>query len=178
MTNLEKQYYINLVGILDKQRDLVIKKATSLLSENGSVENLFYSKVLEGDNENIILWQPFRAKILSTISKMTQESYLFGQETALKELNIENNPVLNKEGKSFIQDRSRMITDQYFNNMKYKTELTLLSISNENRSLEDILSSIKLQFETIKNKNLVDIISSESALFLNKGRAKIAQENI
>ena len=178
MNKSEKQYYDNLVGILDKQRDLVVKKASSLLSENGSIENLFYSKVLEGDNENIILWQPFRAKILSTISKMAQESFLFGQETALKELNIENNPVLNKEGKSFIQDRSRMITDQYFNNMKYKTELTLLSISNENRSLEDILDNIKLQFETIKNKNLVDIISSESALFLNKGRAKIAQENI
>src|SRR3990167_6162524 len=178
MNKSEKQYYDNLVGILDKQRDLVVKKASSLLSENGSIENLFYSKVLEGDNENIILWKPFRAKILSTISKMAQESFLFGQETALKELNIENNPVLNKEGKSFIQDRSRMITDQYFNNMKYKTELTLLSISNENRPLEDILGNIKLQFETIQNKNLVDIVSSESSLFLNKGRAKIAQENI
>jgi len=33
MNKSEKQYYDNLVGILDKQRDLVVKKASSLLSD-------------------------------------------------------------------------------------------------------------------------------------------------
>ena len=178
MNSLEKNYYADLVNIFDKQGEQILTKVKKILSDKLSIEDLFYSKVSDGENENILLWQPLRSKVLSTISKLMQESYLFGQETALEELKIEEASVVDKEGKSSIKDRSRILTDQFFNNVKYRVELVLTSFTNENKTSEDTINDIKSQFETIKNKNLVDIVSSESMLFLNKGRAKIAQENI
>ena len=178
MDNLEKNYYADLVAIFDKQKEQILNKVKKLLADKLTIEDLFYSKVLDGENESILLWQPLRSKVLSTISKLMQESYLFGQETALDELKIDETSILDKEGKSLIKDRSKILTDQFFNNIKYRVELVLTSFNSENKTSEDTINDIKSQFETIQNKNLVDIINSESMLFLNKGRAKIAQENI
>jgi len=173
-----KNYYADLVAIFDKQKEQILNKVKKLLADKLTIEDLFYSKVLDGENESILLWQPLRSKVLSTISKLMQESYLFGQETALDELKIDETSILDKEGKSLIKDRSKILTDQFFNNIKYRVELVLTSFNSENKTSEDTINDIKSQFETIQNKNLVDIINSESMLFLNKGRAKIAQENI
>ncbi|HJX50448.1 MAG TPA: hypothetical protein VJ438_03225, partial [Candidatus Nanoarchaeia archaeon] len=131
----------------------------------------------QNDTETVTLWRPLNTKILGIFSSLMKEGYLFGQATAIQELGIEDKPILDKEGKSFIQDRTRVITDQYFSNMKYKTEIALLSASSELKE-QAIINDVKAQFDTIKDKNLVDIVNSEWMLFLNKGRAKISKEFI
>src|SRR3990170_6793841 len=176
---IEKEYLDNLVNeIWIKQREQVINKIIKMLSDKGSVEDIWYKKVIDqNDTETVTLWRPLNTKILGIFSSLMKEGYLFGQATAIQELGIEDKPILDKEGKSFIQDRTRVITDQYFSNMKYKTEIALLSASSELKE-QAIINDVKAQFDTIKDKNLVDIVNSEWMLFLNKGRAKISKEFI
>ncbi len=180
MNKMEKSYTDDLVNtVWVKQREQVLNKVEKMLSDKTSVEDIFYSKVdNNAGGENVILWQPLRNKMLSILSSFMKFFFNFGQKSAIDELNLTASVTMDKEGLSFIKDRSRMIVDQYYNNLKYKTELIILSASSENKTEKDIINEVKSQFDVIKDRDLVNIISTEGMFFLNKGRSKIAKENI
>ncbi len=179
MDSIEKTYLDTLVNdVLEKQKNMVLNKIMDLLTREGSIEDVWYIKIKDiNDLETVTLWRPLNVKMLNIVTSLMKDAYLFGQASGLKELKSNNKAVMDKVGSAFIDNRARMIVDNYFNNMKYITELSVLSASSENKTEEDIVNDIKKQFETIKNKDLPNIVSSEGMLFLNSGRRKVAKEN-
>ena len=107
-----------------------------------------------------------------------RKSFMVGQDSAISELKIEDKANITIEERFFLQDRSRSIVDKYFANIKYATELVILSASSDNKTPIDIINDIKKQFETIKDRDLKNIITTESMFALNKGRKKIADNYI
>ena len=180
MNKLETEYLDSLISeVWEKQKDSVLQKVIKALEDKTSMENLFYSKVDNNlGSENTILWQPQRNKTLSIISNFMKESYIFGKKSAMDELNITDSITMDKEGSSFIKDRSRTIVDKYLANLKYMVELTILSANAENKTFSDIENDIKKGFDSLKDRDLANIITTEGMFFLNKGRAFIAKERI
>lgn len=177
MDSIEKTIIDTLVtDVWAKQRDMIINKITIMLSDKSSIEDLWYQKIVDkNDTESIVLWRPLNTKMLDIIYSFMKDSYLFGQKTAIDELNLSDSAVMDKETISFIKNRSRMIVDNYFNTIKYKTELIFLSGSSENKTEQDLLNDFKNQFDSLKDRDLSNIVSTEGMLLLNRGRAKIAK---
>jgi len=161
-----------------KQREIILKKVDKILSEKGSVEDIWYQKIDNNVSESIILFQPLRNKMLNLMSEYMKESFIFGQESALSELKVDNKYSVDKKDKVFITDRSRSIVDKYFANMKYNVELIMLSAVSENKNNLDIENDTKRSFDTIKDRDLKNIVTTESLLFLNMGRRKIMKDYI
>ena len=161
-----------------KQREIILKKVDKILSEKGSVEDIWYQKIDNNISESIILFQPLRNKMLNLMSDYMKESFIFGQESALLELKIDSKYSVDREDKVFISDRSRSIVDKYFANMKYSVELIMLSAVSENKTNLDIENDIKRSFDIIKDRDLKNIVTTESLLFLNIGRRKIMKDYI
>ena len=57
--------------------------------------------------------------MLSIISNFMKDSYIFGKQSAMDELSLSDSIHMDKEGLSFINDRSRTIIDKYLANLKY-----------------------------------------------------------
>ncbi len=180
MNAIEKSYMDTLVqDIWTKQREQILNKVEKMLSDKTSVEDIFYSKVdNNAGGENVVLWQPLRNKMINILSSFMKDSYLYGKKSASDELNLSDSIIMDKEGSSFIKNRSRMLVDNYFNNLKYKTELAILSANSENKTEQDVLGDIKSQLDTLKDRDLANIISSEGMLLLNHGRGVIAKQNV
>src|SRR3989304_84819 len=179
MLGLEKEHYNNLLTIFVKQEKKIISKLESMLKDKISLEEIFYTKMkTEDGQENIILWQPSRNSMLSSISSLMKDSYLYGKQTALEELKLTEDAKFDKDSLIFIKNRARALVDKYFANMKYTVEMITLNSSSENKSNEDIINDAKKGFDTIKNRDLKNLVETESMMLLNRGRAYIAQENI
>jgi len=177
INSIEKEYIDTLVNdVWSKQREQVLNRLTDVLKNKEPIENLFYIKSEE--EESVEMWQPLRNKMSGLVSKMMKESYLFGQKTAIEELGIEGSTILDKEGSQFIKDRSRTLIDNFFNKMKYFSELAILSANAENKTETDIANDVKKGFDTLKDRDLKAMVESEAFLFLNRGRAFIAQKYI
>ena len=129
-------------------------------------------------SENILLWQPMRNKMLSSLSSYMKEAYMYGKQTAFEELNSSEDVRFDKDSLIFIKNRSRTLVDKYFANLKYLVELSLLSASSENKTNEDIVNDVKKGFDTIKDRDLKNMVETEGMLFLNKGRSYVAKDNI
>ena len=150
-----------------------------MLKDKISLEEIFYTKMkTEDGQENIILWQPSRNSMLSSISSLMKDSYLYGKQTALEELKLTEDAKFDKDSLIFIKNRARALVDKYFANMKYTVEMITLNSSSENKSNEDIINDAKKGFDTIKNRDLKNLVETESMMLLNRGRAYIAKENI
>lgn len=175
MNKLEKDYIDKIVDIWLKQKEQVLNKVEKMLEDKTSLEDIFYTKI---NDDNISLWQPQRNKLISTLASFMKDSFIFGQQTAIDELGLENAPIVNKESKIFIQDRNRMVVDKYFSNFKYMTELVVLSANSDNKTILDIKNDINKQFDIIKDRDLKNLIESEGMSLFNKGRAFIAQQNL
>lgn len=179
MNKIEKSYLDDLVNnVWIKQREQVLGKVEKMLTEKTPLEDIWYKKVNDSDVETVTLWRPLVNKMESILSSFMKESYLFGKKSAINELNLSDSIILDKEGSFFIKNRSRMLVDNFFNNMKYKTELVVLSANSENKTEQDILNDIKSQFDSLKDRDLMNIISSEGMLLLNRGRGFIAKQNV
>ena len=57
-------------------------------------------------------------------------------------------------------------------------ELTILSANAENKTFSDIENDIKKGFDSLKDQDLTNLVTTEGMFFLNKGRAYIAKEQI
>jgi len=179
MNSLEQDHYNNLLDIFTKQGEMVLSKLDSMLKDKISLEEIFYTKMETVDgSENILLWQPMRNKMLSSLSSYMKEAYMYGKQTALEELNSSEDVRFDKDSLIFIKNRSRTLVDKYFANLKYLVELSLLSASSENKTNEDIVNDVKKGFDTIKDRDLKNMVETEGMFFLNKGRSYVAKENI
>ena len=179
MNSLEQDHYNNLLDIFTKQGEMVLSKLDSMLKDKISLEEIFYTKMETVDgSENILLWQPLRNKMLNSLSSYMKEAYMYGKQTALEELNSSEGARFDKDSLIFIKNRSRTLVDKYFANFKYLVELSLLSASSENKTNEDIVNDVKKGFNTIKDRDLKNMVETEGMFFLNKGRSYIAKENI
>lgn len=176
MNKIEKDSIDKIVNnIWVKQKEQVLNKIEDMLNNQTPLEDIFYTKI---DDDNVSLWQPQRNKLLTILTNFMKESYTFGQQSAIEELNLEDKPIITKESKIFIQDRSRMLVDKYFATFKYMTELVVLSANSENKTNLDIKNDINKQFDIIKDRDLKNLIESEGMLFFNKGRAFISKQNL
>ena len=179
MDELENKYIQDIVDIWTKQRSAVLSKIDNVLTNKISIEDMWYVKIANKiGSEDVILWQPLRNKMLDTVYSFIKESFIFGSETAVKELKSSDKIVFNKDIQSFVDNRSRMVVDNYFGKMKYATELAVLSANSDNKTPTDITNDIKKAFDTIKNRDIVNMITTEGMLALNKGRAEIAKAHI
>ena len=179
MLSLEKDHYNNLLDIHDKQRDKVIYKLEAMLKDKISLEEIFYTKLENDDGqETILLWQPLRNKLINSISSLMKDALLYGKQTALEELNSTDDAKFDKDSLIFIKNRARSLTDRYFANLKYAVEMSVLNASSENKANNNIIDDVKQVFETIKDRDLKNIVETEGMTLLNRGRAIVAKENI
>lgn len=179
MNSVENEFINVLVkDIWIKQRDSVLNKIDKTLTNKGSVEDIWYEKLSDGNSESVVLWQPLRDKMLNLMNGYMKSNFMLGQETALTELNIDIKPVFSSDDKQLIKDRSRSIIDKYFANIKYSTELIMLSANSENKTNLDIENDIKKVFDTTKDRDLKNIVTTESLFFLNSGRRKVMKDHI
>lgn len=179
MNELENKYIKIFVNdIWEKQRSQVINRVEKMLSDKTSVEDIWYEKVNDNNTESIILWQPMRGKMLNVMLNFMKESFKVGQESAISELKVDDKTSATSEERLFLQNRSRTIVDKYFSNIKYVTELVILSANSENKTSTDIINDIQKQFNTVKDRDLKNIVTTESLFALNKGRKKIADNYI
>ena len=179
MLSLEKEHYEGLLNIFVKQQEKVIHKLESMLKDKISLEDIFYNK-LENENgqETIVLWQPYRNELISSISSLMKDSLLYGKQTALEELKVAEDARFDKDSLIFIKNRSRSLGDKYFANLKYYVEMSVLNASSESRTNEEIINNVRQVFETIKNRDIKNMVETESMTLLNRGRAFVAKENI
>ena len=179
MDELEKQYINDLVDIWNKQRTAVLKKIDDVVNNKISIEDVFYVKIANKvGSEDVVLWQPSRSKMLNTLYSFMKSSYMYGQESAINELKSNTKIIFSKDVINFVDNRSRMIVDNHFGKMKYMTELVILSASSDNKTSIDIVNDIKEGFDSIKDKDLANIVTTEGMMALNKGRAEIAKAHI
>ncbi len=179
MDELENRYTQAVVDIWTKQRSAVLAEIDNVLANKVSIEDMWYVKIANKvGSEDVVLWQPQRNKMLDTVYSFIKESYLYGMETAVNELKSSDKIVFSKDIQSFVDNRSRMIVDNYFGKMKYNTELAVLSANSDNKTSIDIVNDIKKSFDTIKDRDIVNMITTEGMLALNKGRANIAKAHI
>ena len=179
MLSLEKDHYNNLLGIFVKQQEKVIHKLESMLKDKISLEGIFYNK-LENENgqETIVLWQPYRNELISSISSLMKDSLLYGKQTALEELKANEDAKFDKDSLLFIKNRSRSLGDKYFANLKYYVEMSVLNASSESKTNENIIDDVRQVLETIKDRDIKTMVETESMMLLNRGRAYVAKENI
>lgn len=179
MLSLEKDHYSNLLDISIKQMEKVIHKLEDMLKDKISLEEIFYNKV-ETDNgqENIVLWQPLRSQLVNSLSALMKDALLYGKQTALEEIKSTDDARFDKDSLIFVKNRSRSLTDKYFANMKYAVEMVVLNASSESKTDINIIDDVKQVFETIKDRDLKNIVETEGMTLLNKGRSFVAKENI
>ena len=176
---LGKEHYNNLLNIFVKQEEKILSKLESMLKDKISLEEIFYTKMETVDGkENIILWQPSRNSMLSSVSSLMKDYYLYGKQTALDELKLIEDAKFDRDSLIFIKNRTRALVDKYFANVKYTIEMISLNSSSENKTDEDIIRDAKKGLNTIKDRDLKNLVETESMMLLNRGRAYIAQENI
>src|SRR4030042_5914824 len=176
---LGKEHYNNLLNIFVKQEEKILSKLESMLKDRISLEEIFYTKMETVDGkENIILWQPSRNSMLSSVSSLMKDYYLYGKQTALDELKLIEDAKFDRDSLIFIKNRTRALVDKYFANVKYTIEMISLNSSSENKADEDIIRDAKKGLNTIKDRDLKNLVETESMMLLNRGRAYIAQENI
>lgn len=179
MLSLEKDHYNNLLDIFVKQQDKVIHKLEDMLRDKISLEYIFYNKLEnEKGQETIVLWQPYRNELISSISSLMKDSLLYGKQTALEELKANEDAKFDKDSLLFIKNRSRSLGDKYFANLKYYVEMSVLNASSESKTNENIVDDVRQVFETIKNRDIKNMVETESMTLLNRGRASVAKENI
>lgn len=179
MLSLEKDHYNNLLDIFVKQQDKVIHKLEDMLRDKISLEDIFYNRLeTEDGQETIVLWQPYRNELISSISSLMKDSLLYGKQTALEELKANEDAKFDKDSLLFIKNRSRSLGDKYFANLKYYVEMSVLNASSESKTDVNIVDDVRQVFETIKNRDIKNMVETESMTLLNRGRAFVAKENI
>lgn len=179
MLSLEKDHYNNLLDISTKQMEKVIHKLEDMLKDKISLEEIFYTKMETDDGqENIILWQPLRTKLINSLSALMKDALLYGKQTALEELKSTDDAKFDKDSLIFVKNRARALTDKYFANLRYSVEMVVLNASSESKTDTNIIDDVKQAFETIKDRDLKNIVETEGMTLLNRGRASVAKENI
>ena len=171
MLSLEKDHYNNLLDIFVSQKEKIISKLEAMLKDKISLEDIFYNRLeTEDGQETIVLWQPYRNKLINSISALMKDSLLYGKQTALEELKSTDDARFDKDSLIFIKNRSRSLADKYFANLKYAVEMSVLNASSESKTNEEIVNNVEKVFETIKDRDLKNMVETEGMTLLNRGR--------
>ena len=56
--------------------------------------------------------------------------------------------------------------------------MSVLNASSESKTDVNIVDDVRQVFETIKNRDIKNMVETESMTLLNRGRAFVAKENI
>lgn len=169
------------VNILIPQIEQVSKKVSLHLKKNLPLRDIWFRKVNivdeEGEEKTVkISWTPLRPKLMLKLKAIMREFYLLGQKTSIEEIGVEVEPIVGKEGFDLIQSRSIAVGDRYMSNLKYLTELVLLTPNN--KTDEDLITEIKGDKVKgkMRNVHIETIAEVEPMTFLNLGRKKIVDQ--
>jgi len=164
----------SLVNITNDIEEKVISKLDTLLRSDGDLTNLWYREIRtitpEGKEKiEKIIWEPRRSDIKKLLLDKVKIFYLFGQETALKELKVKEDVKLDKRYWNKLTMRAQSVLDEFYSDMRYKINL-IMSETLDNISL---IPKIRGVFSKIRSKKIPTISDTELMTALNTGRKQI-----
>jgi len=163
-----------LINIINDVEERVVSKLDTLLKSDGDLTGLWYREIKtitpEGKEKiERIIWEPRRSDIKKLLLDKIKTFYLFGQETALRELKIKGDIKLDKRYWNKLNMRIQSILDEIYSDMRYKTNL-VISETLDNTSL---IPKVRGVFSKIRNKKIPTISDTELMVALNTGRKQI-----
>lgn len=166
--------------ILSKQLDMVLKEVDKALTGKQPLKNIWFRQVKTEDGygrkQTVNLpWEPMKAKLQTNLNKYHKDLYLFGQKTAIEEMDLKDASKTDTTDMDVAKGRAKAISDRWISNIKYGTEMVTLVIANKTN--DDIKWDIKQVFEKFRNKNLPDITETEGMWAINLGRRRIVKRH-
>lgn len=167
--------------ILNPQIDQIVRRVNQHFENDKPLTDIWFNTVtiLNTNGEEVkqkIPWLPMRSPLISKLKNFMKEFHIFGQETAIEEIGVDDKVVLNKETNDIIRAKSIAVGDRYLSNLKYQVQLIMLVPNNKTQ--QDIVSEIRGRIRDIMITVHIDKISEqESMAFLNSGRAFVVRRN-
>jgi len=164
-----------LLNIFDDMEEQVVAKLDRLHKQGQPLTDLWYRRVKvfdpeKGEKIEKVVWEPNKNKVRSLLSQHLKEIYLWSQEQALKRLEREDKPQVDKRYWDKIKVRLEAIAEQIYGDLRYQSHLGL---ADAQLMGDPLIPRLRHVFSVIKNKKLPSIVDTEFSFAFNVGQQQV-----